>query len=221
MEDKFKVVLKMGVIPVVTIDDVNHAGPLAEALIEGGLPCAEITFRTLAALEVIKKLSTRGDLIIGAGTVLNTEQTQQAIDNGASFIFSPCLNPKVVSHCLHAGIPTVPGISTPTEIGLAVDMGLSILKFFPAEALGGLKTLAAIGAPFNRVQFIPTGGIGPHNLIEYLRHSSVIACGGSWLVKSDLIAGEKFDEITRLIREAVSLVKAIEDFESERSTTTP
>lgn len=231
MEEKFKVALKMRVIPVVTIDDVNHAGPLAEALIEGGLPCAEITFRTQAALEVLKKLATRGDLIIGAGTVLNTIQAQQAIDNGANFIISPCLNPKVVSFCLDAAIPVVPGVSTPTDIGTALDMGISILKFFPAEALGGLKTLAAIGAPFKRVQFIPTGGIGPDNLIEYLRDSSVIACAGSWLVKSKLIAEEKFNEITRLTREAVSLVKkarsradalakAIEDFESKPSNTT-
>jgi 2-dehydro-3-deoxyphosphogluconate aldolase/(4S)-4-hydroxy-2-oxoglutarate aldolase len=207
MEDKFKVALKMGVIPVVTIDEVSGAGPLAEALIEGGLPCAEITFRTAAATEVIKKLATRGDLIVGAGTVLNTEQAQHAIDNGASFVISPCLNPKVVAFCLDAGIPVVPGVSTPTEIGLAVDLGLSVLKFFPAEALGGLKTLAAISAPFTRVQFVPTGGIGPENLIGYLRHSKVIACAGSWLVKSKLIVGKKFEEITRLTKEAVLLVK--------------
>ena len=207
MEDKFKAALKMGVIPVVTIDDVNSAAHLAEALIEGGLPCAEITFRTAAATEVIKKLSTRGDLIVGAGTVLNTEQAKHAVDSGASFVISPCLNPKVVTYCLDAGIPVVPGVSTPTEIGMAVDLGLSILKFFPAEAFGGLTTLSAISAPFNRVQFIPTGGIGPKNLIEYLRHSKVIACAGSWMVKSKLIVEKKFDEITRLTQEAVLLVR--------------
>ena len=207
MEDKFKTALKMGIIPVVTIGDVNKAGHLAEALIAGGLPCAEITFRTSAATEVIKKLSSRGDLIVGAGTVLNTEQAKHAIDSGAGFIISPCLSPKVVSYCMDAGIPMVPGVSTPTEIGMAIDMGLSILKFFPAEALGGLKTLSAISAPFNRVQFIPTGGIGPKNLVEYLSHSKIIACGGSWLVKSTLIEENQFGEITRFTKEAVSLVK--------------
>lgn len=207
MEDKFKTALKLGVIPVVTIDDVNQAGNLAEALIAGGLPCAEITFRTTAATEVIKKLSSRGDLIVGAGTVLNTEQAKHAIDSGASFIISPCLSQKVVSYCMDAGIPIVPGVSTPTEIGMAIDMGLSILKFFPAEALGGLKTLSAISAPFNLVQFIPTGGIVPRNLVEYLRHSKVIACGGSWLVKSNLIAEKKFDEIKRLTKEAIILTR--------------
>ena len=207
MKDKFKAALKMGVIPVVTMDDVNKAGHLADALIAGGLPCAEITFRTAVAPEVIKKLCARGDLIVGAGTVLNKEQAEHAIDSGAGFIFSPCLSPKVVSYCMESGIPVVPGINTPTEISMAVDMGLSILKFFPAEALGGLTTLNAISAPFNQLQFIPTGGIGPKNLVEYLRHSKVIACGGSWLVKSKLIAGKKFDEITRLTREAMLLVK--------------
>ena len=207
MEDKFKTALKMGVIPVVTIDHVSKAGHLAEALISGGLPCAEITFRTAAATEVIKVLSASGDLIVGAGTVLNTEQARQAIDNGASFIISPCLNPKVVSCCLDAGIPVVPGVSTPTEIGMAMDMGLSILKFFPTEALGGLKTLNAISAPFDGVKFIPTGGIGPKNLVKYLKHSKVIACGGSWLVKSTLIKKKQFEQITRLTKEAVLLVK--------------
>jgi 2-dehydro-3-deoxyphosphogluconate aldolase/(4S)-4-hydroxy-2-oxoglutarate aldolase len=207
MEDKFKAALKMGVIPVVTINDVNKAGHLAEALIAGGLPCAEITFRTAVATEAIKKLSSRGDLIVGAGTVLNTEQAKHAIDSGASFIISPCLSQKVVSCCMDSGIPVVPGVSTPTEISMAVDMGLSILKFFPAEALGGLSILNAVSAPFNRVQFIPTGGIGPKNLVEYLRHPKVIACGGSWLVKSTLIEEKQFGEITRFTKEAVLLVK--------------
>ncbi len=207
MKDKFKAALKMGVIPVVTIDDVNNADHLAEALIKGGLPCAEITLRTAVATEVIKMLATRKDLIVGAGTVLNTEQAKHAIDNGASFIISPCLIKKVVTYCLDCGIPVVPGVSTPTEIGMALDMGLSILKFFPAEAFGGLTTLSAISAPFNEVRFIPTGGIGPENLIEYLRHSKVIACAGSWMVKSKLIVEKKFDEITRLTQEAVLLVR--------------
>ena len=196
----------MGVIPVVTIDHVNKAGHLAEALIAGGLPCAEITFRTAAATDVIKELSSRGDLIVGAGTVLNTEQAKHAIDSGAGFIISPCLSQTVVSYCMDAGIPIVPGVSTPTEIGMAMEMGLSTLKFFPSEALGGLKTLSAISAPFNRVQFIPTGGIGPKNLVEYLRHSNVIACGGSWLVQSTLIEENQFGEIIRLTKEAILLV---------------
>lgn len=207
MENKFKAAVKMGVIPVVTMDDVKNAGHLAGALIKGGLPCAEITFRTAAATEVIKMLSARKDLIVGAGTVLNTEQAKRAIDNGAGFIISPCLITKVVRYCLDSGIPVIPGVSTPTEIGMAMDMGLSILKFFPAEAFGGLATLNAISAPFNEVQFVPTGGIGPKNLIEYLRHPKVIACAGSWMVQPQLILEKKFDEITRLTQEAVLLVR--------------
>ena len=203
MKDKFKAVLEMRVIPVVTIDDVNNAHRLAEALIEGGLPCAEVTYRTSVATEVIRKLSAREDLIVGAGTVLDTEQAKQAIDNGACFIISPYLNRKVVQYCLDSDIPIVPGVATPTEIGQAFELGLSIVKFFPAEALGGLKTLNAIGAPFDMIKFIPTGGINPKNLIEYLNHSQVVACGGSWMVKSNLITEKNFDEIKRLTNEAV------------------
>ena len=207
MKDKFQAALKIGIIPVVTIDDLNNAYSLAETLIEGGLPCAEITYRTAVASEVIKKLSSRGDLIVGAGTVLGTEQAKQAIDNGACFVFSPCLNEYVVRYCLDSGIPVVPGVCTPTEIGHAVELGLSIVKFFPAEALGGLKILEAISAPFNMIRFVPTGGIGPQNLVEYLNHSKVVACGGSWMVKSNLIADKKFGKILRLTKEAVMLSK--------------
>jgi len=205
VEDRFKAALKARVIPVVTIHNADNADALAQALLKGGLPCAEITLRTDAAAEVIKKLATRGDVIVGAGTVMNTAQAAQAIDSGACFIVSPCLSTKVVEYCLDADIPVVPGVCTPTEIGIALELGLSIVKFFPAEALGGLRTLDAVSAPFGMMRFIPTGGIGPDNLVEYLKHPKVVACGGSWMVKSDLIAEKKFDEIARLTREATIL----------------
>ncbi len=207
MEDKFKIALKARVIPVVVIDNADNADALADSLIEGGLPSAEITFRTDAATEVIKKLVARGDLIIGAGTVMNIGQAQQAIDNGACFIISPYLSEKVVRYCLDLGIPVVPGVSTPTDIGIAGEMGLSLVKYFPAVAFGGLNTLDAFSAAFTTTRFIPTGGIGPSNLVKYLNHPKVIACGGSWMVRSDLIAEKRFDEISRLTKEAVELVR--------------
>jgi 2-dehydro-3-deoxyphosphogluconate aldolase/(4S)-4-hydroxy-2-oxoglutarate aldolase len=145
-------------------------------------------------------------MLVGAGTVLKVAQAKQAMDCGACFIVSPGFNPKVVQFCLESGIPVTPGISTPTDIEGALDFGLEIVKFFPAEAFGGVKTLKAISAPYGMMKFIPTGGIGPHNVLDYLAHPKVLACGGSWMVKSNLIAGRNFSEISRLAREAVSLV---------------
>ena len=205
MEGKFEKALALRVIPVVAIHDAGQADPLADALIAGGLPCAEITFRTEAAAEAIKKIAARYDMIVGAGTVLKVEQAKQAVDCGAGFIVSPGFSPQVVQYCMDNAIPVTPGVSTPTDIQLALECGLEIVKFFPAEAFGGLKTLKAMSAPFQMMQFIPTGGIGPQNLVEYLRHPKVPACGGSWMVKSDLISQGMFDEITRLTREAVEL----------------
>jgi 2-dehydro-3-deoxyphosphogluconate aldolase/(4S)-4-hydroxy-2-oxoglutarate aldolase len=207
MKEKFESALKMRVIPVVAIHDADNVIHLAEALIEGGLPCAEITFRTDVAAEAINKIANRADLIVGAGTVLNIEQVKQAVDNGACFIVSPGLNTKVVQYSLDRGIPVMPGICTPTDVGIAFEMGLCVVKFFPAEAYGGLNTLNAISAPFNKMQFVPSGGIGPQNLITYLKHPKVPACCGSWMVKSKLIAGKRFDKIVRLTKEAVSQAK--------------
>lgn len=207
MQDKFKAALKLRIIPVVAIHDASHADSLADALIAGELPCAEITFRTDAAAEAIRKIAARGDMIVGAGTVLKIEQVKQAVACGACFIVSPGFSPKVVQYCVENAIPVTPGICTPTDIQLAYEFGLDIVKFFPAEASGGLKTLKAVSAPFQMMKFIPTGGIDPQNVLEYLKHPKVPACGGSWMVKSNLISDEQFNEITRLSREAVKLAQ--------------
>jgi 2-dehydro-3-deoxyphosphogluconate aldolase/(4S)-4-hydroxy-2-oxoglutarate aldolase len=198
-------VLNHRIIPVVAIQDAGDALPLADALINGGLPCAEITFRTAAAAAAIEAIAKRGDIDVGAGTVLKVEQVKQAVDAGATFIVSPGFNPKVVGYCIDNGIPVTPGVSNPTDIEMALDFGLEILKFFPAEAFGGLKTLKAMSAPYTMMRFIPTGGIGPGNVLDYLKHPKVAACGGSWMVKSDLIAGGQFERITELTREAVAI----------------
>jgi len=195
------------IIPVITIEDVKNAVPLAEALIAGGLPCAEITFRTSAAAGVISKLEGRADIHTGAGSVLTIDQAKLAVDNGARFIVSPGFNPRVVQYCLDNKIPVFPGSCTPSDFTLAVEYELSILKFFPAEILGGLPTLKAMSAPFPMLKFIPTGGINAKNIKEYLQFPQVFACGGSWMVKKELIREKKFGEIQQLVSEAVSLVR--------------
>jgi 2-dehydro-3-deoxyphosphogluconate aldolase/(4S)-4-hydroxy-2-oxoglutarate aldolase len=206
LKERFQDVLKLRIIPVVAIHDAENADPLADALLEGGLPCAEITFRTESAADAIKRIARNKEMLVGAGTVLKIEQAQQALDCGACFIVSPGFNPKVVQFCLEKGIPVTPGTSTPTDIERALDFGLDIVKFFPAEAFGGIKTLKAISAPYGMMRFVPTGGIGPNNILDYLKNPKVPACGGSWMVKSDLITGKNFTEIVRLTREAVELV---------------
>lgn len=209
MHAKLAAVLEMRIIPVVAIDNADDAPALAEALIAGGLPCAEITFRTAAAEAAIKAMALRGDMTVGAGTVLTVEQAQKAVDAGATFIVAPGLNPKVVRFCQEINVPVTPGVATPTDIETAMDLGLNVLKFFPAEAFGGLKTLKAISAPYQAVKFIPTGGLNAANVSDYLKHSKVAACGGSWMVKSSLIAEGAFEHITRLTREAVQIVKSL------------
>lgn len=200
-------VLQMKIIPVVAIHDAGHSDALADALIKGGLPCAEITFRTAAAADAIRTIAKRGDMLVGAGTVLTIDQVKLAVDAGATFMVAPGLNPRVVGYCREHNIPITPGVATPTDIETALDLGLKILKYFPAEAFGGLKTLKAISAPYTAVKFIPTGGINADNVIAYLEHPKVVACGGSWMVKSALIAAGQFDKITSLTREAVNLVQ--------------
>lgn len=196
---------KLKVIPVVAINNVEDAGPLADALIEGGLPCAEITFRTDAAAAAIKEMAKRENMLVGAGTVLKIDQVKEAVDNGATFMVSPGFNPKVVQYCVENNISITPGISNPTDIEMALEFGLEVVKFFPAEAFGGLKTLKAISAPYGMMRFIPTGGISPANLLDYLAFPKIVACGGSWMVKGDMIDGKRFDEITALTKEAVEL----------------
>jgi 2-dehydro-3-deoxyphosphogluconate aldolase/(4S)-4-hydroxy-2-oxoglutarate aldolase len=212
-EDKSAILQQMrdfGVVPVVAINRAEDAIPLGQALLSGGLPCAEITFRTAAAEEAIQRIASElPEILIGAGTVLNAEQAERAVSAGARFIVSPGFDAKVVSWCLEQGIVVTPGVATPTEINMALDHDLSILKFFPAEALGGVKTLKAISAPYVNVKFIPTGGVNLENLADYLRLPSVHACGGSWLVKRSLIDAGDFDEITHRAREALEVVRQV------------
>jgi len=205
MADVLEKLGELKIVPVVKIEDAANTGPLCDALMAGGLPCAEITFRTSAAPEAIKKAAAYEGMLVGAGTVLKVDWVKQAVDAGARFIVAPGFNPKVVGYCVENNIPVTPGISTPTDIEMALDFGLEVVKFFPAEAFGGLKTLKAISAPYSMMRFIPTGGINAGNLAEYLKNDKVLACGGSWMVKADLIADGRFDEINRLTREAVEL----------------
>jgi 2-dehydro-3-deoxyphosphogluconate aldolase / (4S)-4-hydroxy-2-oxoglutarate aldolase len=198
---------KIRLVPVVVLEDAKNAEPLAEALIAGGLPCAEVTFRTAAAAESIKRISKYTEICLGAGTVLSVDQAKLAVDSGATFIVSPGFNPNVVRYCVEQNISITPGICTPTEIEMGLEFGLSIFKFFPAEAYGGLKTLKAIGAPYSMIQFIPTGGIDARNVREYLSWKQVFACGGSWMVTKEMISNNKFSEVTALAKEAVHLVK--------------
>lgn len=211
MNEILKKVGELGIVPVVKIDNAADAVSLGKALIDGGLPCAEITFRTAAAAEAISNISKAfPEMLVGAGTVLNVEQAQRAIDSGSKFIVSPGFNPAVVEYCIQKGIPITPGCSNPTDIEMALGFGLEIVKFFPAEAFGGLNTLKAMSAPYGMVKFIPTGGIDAKNLNDYLAFPKVLACGGSWMVKDDLIKSGNFAEITRLTREAMSLMLGFE-----------
>jgi 2-dehydro-3-deoxyphosphogluconate aldolase / (4S)-4-hydroxy-2-oxoglutarate aldolase len=195
---------EIGVIPVVTIDDARQASDLGRALVAGGLPVAEITFRTAAAEEAIRALARDvPELLVGAGTVLTTEQADRAIDAGARFIVAPGFNPRVVDHCRSRGVPITPGISSPTEIEMALERGLEVVKFFPAQASGGLEYLKAISAPFGGMRFIPTGGVDAANLAEYLAFPRVHAVGGTWIARTAAIAAGNFDEISRLANEAV------------------
>ena len=198
---------KMRVVPVVAIQKADDAMQLADALIEGGLPCAEITFRTDAAIDAMRIMAKRDDILVGAGTVLKVDQVRAAVDVGARFMVSPGFNPKVVGYCVENNITVIPGICTPSDIEAALEFGLDVLKFFPAEAFGGLKTLKAMSAPYGAVRFIPTGGISPDNLVDYLRFTKTIACGGTWIAESTIISEGKFDLILSRAREAVDLVK--------------
>jgi 2-dehydro-3-deoxyphosphogluconate aldolase/(4S)-4-hydroxy-2-oxoglutarate aldolase len=197
----------IGIIPVVVIDDEAEAEPLARALIEGGLPTMEITFRTGAARRAIERVAKAvPEMLLGAGTVLSVEQVKTAVGSGARYIVSPGMNRAVVEYCLANNIPVTPGAVTPTEIGSALELGVGIVKFFPAEASGGVEYLKAVGAPFGGMRFIPTGGVNEANVSHYLRLPFVHACGGSWMVKRELITAGGFDEITRRTANAAALV---------------
>ena len=210
MNEVLKKIGEIGIIPVVVLDDAKDAEPLAKALIEGGLPCAEVTFRTAAAEEVIRKMATAyPDLFVGAGTVLTVEQVNRAVNAGAKFIVSPGLNPEVVKYCVQRGIPVCPGTCTPSEVEQALALGLDTVKFFPAEPAGGLGFIKAMAAPYTGVKFMPTGGISAKNVREYLAYDRILACGGSWMVKNDLVKAGDFEKITELVREAADIVKEV------------
>ncbi len=199
-----------GVVPVVVIDDADHAERLGKALVTGGLPCAEITFRTRAAQAAIEVLTSAfPEMLVGAGTVMTVEQAQAAVAAGSRFVVSPGFDEPVVDWCLAHDVPVVPGVMTPTEINMALGKGLNVLKFFPAEAAGGASTLNAIGAAYPDVRFIPTGGIDAGNLVDYLRVPTVVACGGSWLARRELIANGEFRQIEQLTAAAVDIVRAV------------
>ena len=197
-------------VPVIVIENAADALPLAKALIDGGLPVAEVTFRTQAAKESIKLIAENfPEMLIGAGTVLTVYQARTAINVGAKYIVSPGLNPKVVEYCVANNIPITPGVATPTEIERALEFNLEVVKFFPAESLGGIKYLKAISAPYGNLKFIPTGGVDEKSLLSYLQFSKVLACGGSWMVKSELISSKQFNVISELTAEAVNIVRMI------------
>ena len=199
----------LGVLPVIKIQNADHAEKLAAALIAGGLPAAEVTFRTAAAEEAIRRMhAAYPEMLIGAGTVLTTEQADRAMAAGATFIVSPGLNPAVVSHCVEKGYPIIPGICTPSELECALTFGLEVVKFFPAEAAGGLPMIKAMSAPYGSVRFMPTGGINQKNILTYLANPKVLCCGGSWMVPEDKLLAEDFGAIEALVREAVELVKS-------------
>ena len=203
-------IAQYGVVPVVVLEDEKDALPLAEALIKGGLPVAEVTFRTAAAEGSIKAMcEAYPEMLVGAGTVLSVEQVDRALKAGARFIVTPGFNEEVVDYCIANNIPVYPGTVTPSEVTKAVKRGLNICKFFPAEQYGGVSTIKALSAPFTTVKFMPTGGVSAKNLKDYLSCSKIVACGGSWMVKGDLIKAHEFDKIRELTAEAVELVKEI------------
>ena len=204
--EKFK---EFKIIPVTTINNLNDAIPLGKALIEAGLPVIEVTFRTETAAESIKKLTKDlPNLFVGAGTVLKIEQVKKAVNAGAQFIVTPGFNPKVVDYCVEQKIPIIPGVNTPTMVEWALERGVKVVKIFPADLSGGPKMLKSLAGPYPDMKFMPTGGINNDSLNKYLELPNVIACGGSWIVRKDLISEGKFEEIKKLTKDALSLIKS-------------
>ena len=197
-----------GVVPVVVLNNAKDAEPLAGALVRGGLAVAEVTFRTEAAEESIRIMSeTYPEMLVGAGTVLTTEQVDRAVKAGAKFIVSPGFDPEIVDYCIGKDIPVYPGTITPSEVAQAVKRGLTVCKFFPAEQFGGVSTIKALAAPYTMVKFMPTGGVSLRNLRDYLSCDKIAACGGTWMVKGDMIKAGQFDEIEKITAEAAKIVK--------------
>ena len=210
-EELFKFFHELAIVPVVAIEDAEKAVPLAKAMIDGGIPCAEVTFRTAAAEQAIKNMTAAfPEMVVGAGTVINPQLAEKAVKAGAKFIVSAGLNPDTVKWCNENNVPITPGVCTPSEIEQGLSLGLDVLKFFPAEASGGVNMLKNFGGPFKQVKFMTTGGISPSNLADYAKTPNVLAIGGSWMVKPELINNCQWDEITRLCREAVQKVQGLE-----------
>ena len=210
MNEVLEKIQKIGIVPVVVLNDAKDAEPLAKALCNGGLPCAEVTFRTDAAEESIRIMSEKyPEMLVGAGTVLTTEQVDRAVAAGAKFIVSPGLNPKIVKYCVEKNIPITPGTTNPRDIEQAIENGLEVVKFFPAEPAGGLKMIKAMAAPYTGLKFMPTGGINATNVKEYLAYDKILACGGSWMVKGSLVEAGEFDKIEAMTKEAVEIVKEV------------
>ena len=208
MSSMNETIKELGLVPVVVLNDAKDAVSLAGALMEGGLPVAEVTFRTEAAEESIRLIAQAyPDMLVGAGTVITTEQVDRAVAAGAKFIVSPGFDAEVVDYCLEKGIPVYPGVVTPSEVMQAVKRGLKVVKFFPAQQYGGVDTIKALAAPFPQIRFMPTGGVNLKNLKDYLGSDKVVACGGSWMVKGDMIKAGEFDKIAQITREAVALAK--------------
>ena len=205
IEERFA---ELKVVPVVVLNNVKDAAPLAKALVEGGLPCAEVTFRTDAAAESIRIMTEAyPDMLVGAGTVLTTEQVDRAVEAGAKFIVSPGFDPEIVDYCIEKNIPVFPGCISPSEVAQAVKRGLKVVKFFPAEQAGGLTMIKAMAAPYNMLKFMPTGGINTKNLKEYLACDKILCCGGSWMVKGDMVEAGEFEKIKKLTEEARALAE--------------
>jgi 2-dehydro-3-deoxyphosphogluconate aldolase/(4S)-4-hydroxy-2-oxoglutarate aldolase len=209
MTDPYELISSVRLLPVVVLDDAAHAEPLGAALKAGGLPVAEVTFRTAAAQESLRRMAADPELFVGAGTVVRAEQVDLAVAAGARFIVSPGLSTTVVRRAQELGVPVFPGVATPTEIMTALDLGLSTVKLFPAESLGGVSTVKALAAPFPQVRFIPTGGIKAEQLASYLAVPSVVAVGGSWMVAGSLVVAGQFDQITALTAQAVTAAAGV------------
>ncbi|MBA3655803.1 MAG: bifunctional 4-hydroxy-2-oxoglutarate aldolase/2-dehydro-3-deoxy-phosphogluconate aldolase [Gemmatimonadaceae bacterium] len=212
MADVVESFRRFRIIPVIVIEDPKDGAPLAAALSAGGLPCAEITLRTPRALDALRSIcDSHPDVLAGAGTVLSEKNARDARAAGARFVVSPGFNRNVVDYCRTHGIPVFPGACTPTEITAALEAGMDVLKFFPAEAMGGVSTLKAISAPFSAVRFIPTGGITPGNIAKYMELPNVVACGGSWMAPASWIAEKQFERITNSVREALNGLSLLQD----------
>jgi len=208
MNEILKKITEIGIVPVISISDVEKAVPLAKALMAGGIPCAEITFRTAEGEECIRRIAAQvPDVLLGAGTILKKEQADRAKDAGAVFAVTPGFNPNIVEHCLKIGLLIIPGCSSPSDMEAAMEFGLDTIKFFPAELAGGLPFIKACSAPYTGLKFMPSGGINADNLAKYMAFNKVVACGGSWMVSKELLDSGNFDEITRLSKEAVQIVK--------------